>query len=290
MTKRARVFALAVTAWVIATATLTPGTQSLHPAASIAGRVRRFLMDAGLPYRLGPLGFEFLANIAMFIPLGVFLGVLWWGRWRGLLFAVPPLVSLGIETFQFLFLPHRGPQFEDIIANSLGGWIGLAASALTLWLVDRSSEAKRTGEDQKATLSRTSNATTTLRTAVFPPALDVFAWGITIVLTSLIMFNFRPACIPWRGEFYLWLVVAAIQVAVGWLLQFYPAGQLTAREQTLSLVVGTLGVGTIGWVLALFGGPVYGVPRSLMFAATPLALMVMLSARYVKETALAPQE
>ena len=99
MTKRARIFALAVTALVIATATLTPGTAGLHPAASISSRIRHFLMDAGLPYRLGPLGFEFLANIVMFIPLGVFLGLLWWRRWRGLLFTVPPLVSLGIETF-----------------------------------------------------------------------------------------------------------------------------------------------------------------------------------------------
>ena len=52
-----------VTALVIATATLTPGTAGLHPSASISSRVRHFLMDAGLPYRLGPLGFEFLANI-----------------------------------------------------------------------------------------------------------------------------------------------------------------------------------------------------------------------------------
>ena len=279
MTKRARVFALVVTALVIATATLTPGTEGLHPAANISGRVRHLLMDMGLPYRWGPFGFEFLSNIVMFIPLGVFLGLLWWQRRRGLLFAVPPLVSLGIETFQFLFLPNRGPQFEDIIANTLGGWIGLGGFALAFWISTRT----------RPTVSTTNALSKGFRTMLLPPTLDAVAWGAAIVLTGLLRFGFQAVRISWRGEFYLWLAVVGLQVMVAWLLQVYPPGKLRVGEATSSLMIGTLGVGTIGWILTLFWGPAHGVPRSLLVVATPLALLIMLSVRYVREVDSAPQ-
>lgn len=314
MTKRARVFALVVTAMVIATATLTPGTQGLHPAASVSGRIRRFLMDAGLPCKLGPLGFEFLANIVMFIPLGLFLGVLWWRRWRGLLFAVPPLVSLSIETFQFLFLPHRGPQFEDIIANSLGGWIGLgiflvarAAWARCLSVSPtakadqrgggESSREKSSGErGTSQRLSATGQATgsssrsgcsfnTPSTWAAASIGLDTAAWGAAIVLTGLLIFNFQGGRMPWRGEGALWVVVVALQVLVGWLLQVYPPGRLPDWEETTALIIITLGAGTVTWLATLIFGANFGIPRSLMFGATPIALAGVLAARWVVSAA-----
>lgn len=277
MTKRVRVFALTVTALVIATATLTPGTEGLHPAASISCRIRYLIIDMGLPYKSAPLGLEFLANIVMFAPLGLFIGLLWWPRWRGLLFTIPPLVSLGIETFQFLFLPNRGPQFEDIVANTLGGWLGLGGFAL----------AFRISTKTRTTVSTTGALSKGFGTTVLAPTLDAVAWGVAIALTGLLRSGFQEGRVSWRGEFCLWLVVVGLQVVIGWLLEVYPPGRLRLGEETSSLIIGTLGVGTVGWILTLFWGPALGAPMSLMVVATPLALMVMLSARYVREAALA---
>ncbi len=129
MTKRTRAFALGLTLLVVATATLIPCTQGLRPVADVSRRFRRLLRGAGLPTRIGPLGFHFLSNAAMFFPVGFFLGLLLWNRWKAWLFAVLPLASLGIEIFQHLFLPSRAPQFQDVVANTLGGWLGLSFSS-----------------------------------------------------------------------------------------------------------------------------------------------------------------
>lgn len=75
-----------------------------------------------------------IANIALFVPLGVLIGA-WLGRRRGrraqwraiLLFAA---ISAGFETLQ-LFVPARQPSIDDVIANTLGGALGLL---LVLWL------------------------------------------------------------------------------------------------------------------------------------------------------------
>ncbi|MFP7761494.1 VanZ family protein [Marisediminicola sp. LYQ85] len=72
---------------------------------------------------------EFLANVAMFIPLGA-LGVLsfpqvsWW-------FA--PIVALGvsmsIELVQFMLLAERFASYADVGANVSGAIIGSAVAA-----------------------------------------------------------------------------------------------------------------------------------------------------------------
>ncbi|CAN5169156.1 hypothetical protein BH11ACT2_BH11ACT2_04970 [soil metagenome] len=72
---------------------------------------------------------EFLANIAMFVPVGVFL-VLLMGRklWA-------PAVVVGIAltfTIEFiqLFLPTRVPDVRDLIANSTGAAVGVIVAMI----------------------------------------------------------------------------------------------------------------------------------------------------------------
>jgi glycopeptide antibiotics resistance protein len=67
---------------------------------------------------------EFLANIAMFIPIGIFF-VLLMGRkwWIPAIFAGVGLTLL-IE-FAQLFLPTRVPDVRDLIANSFGSFVGV---------------------------------------------------------------------------------------------------------------------------------------------------------------------
>ncbi len=72
---------------------------------------------------------EFLANIALFVPIGAFvlllLGLRWW--W------VVVLGCLGLTSFIEAVqtrIPGRYPDERDLFANSVGGLIGVALAAL----------------------------------------------------------------------------------------------------------------------------------------------------------------
>jgi glycopeptide antibiotics resistance protein len=76
---------------------------------------------------------EFLANIAMFVPVGVFL-VLLFGRrqwWIAILFGI--LLSCAIEIAQLLWLPTRFPDVRDVISNGSGTIIGVMIAELITW-------------------------------------------------------------------------------------------------------------------------------------------------------------
>ncbi len=75
---------------------------------------------------------EFLANIALFVPVGMFLLLLFGagGWWVAII--VSFVMTAGIETAQ-LGIPGRVSDDRDLIANGLGGVVGvLLALLLTL--------------------------------------------------------------------------------------------------------------------------------------------------------------
>lgn len=74
--------------------------------------------------------FEFLANIALFVPLGILLVVGWprWSPWLVILLGYA--ASATIELVQSL-LPSRFPTLSDVVANTLGTIGGV----LLVWLV-----------------------------------------------------------------------------------------------------------------------------------------------------------
>ncbi len=82
-------------------------------------------------------------NVLLFVPLGVAIG-LSRGRWP-LLALVPLLLTLAIEATQLL-LPARQSALGDLVANSAGGWLGLAATRLRgAWLRPAPRRAFRLG-------------------------------------------------------------------------------------------------------------------------------------------------
>lgn len=68
---------------------------------------------------------EFVANVALFVPFGVFAGLATGGRrwWLALLAGVA--ASTAIELVQWLSLPQRVPSALDVFANSLGALLGV---------------------------------------------------------------------------------------------------------------------------------------------------------------------
>lgn len=78
----------------------------------------------------GELGsLDFAANIVMFVPLGLSLA-LWTGRrWRTV--ALCMAVTMFIEAMQVRVVAGRDSSLGDLIANSLGGWLG--AELALMW-------------------------------------------------------------------------------------------------------------------------------------------------------------
>jgi len=118
---------LVFVAWL----TLTP--QSQHTSqAEYAVRILDALHRRGYAETIDYSRFEFLANIALFVPIGVFLLLLFGagGWWLALIASFA--MTVGIESFQH-YIPGRVPDRRDLEANGTGAAIGIAiALVLTL--------------------------------------------------------------------------------------------------------------------------------------------------------------
>ncbi len=81
---------------------------------------------------------EFAANVAMFVPLGIF-AVLWFGV-RGW-WTAPVLglfTSLAIELAQAAFLDTRVADLRDLVSNTLGAVVGMLLMLLLAFLLSSS--------------------------------------------------------------------------------------------------------------------------------------------------------
>ncbi|WFR68573.1 VanZ family protein [Curtobacterium flaccumfaciens] len=110
-------------AWVIWRMTLTPqvftSAQNSLVLHAIAW-VQQLPHGAWFTYERT----EFLANIAMFVPVGM-LAALWLPRrWWILGAVVGVALSAGIEIAQAVYLPYRVADPRDVLSNGLGGLLG----------------------------------------------------------------------------------------------------------------------------------------------------------------------
>jgi glycopeptide antibiotics resistance protein len=115
---------LGFVAWL----TLTPG--SIAPTSSgLAQRVLARLQRSSELSWLTDARAEYLANIALFVPAGLFLlllvGTRFW--WTALMAAI--VMTSVIEAAQ-RSIPGRVPDERDIVANSIGAVIGVAVGVV----------------------------------------------------------------------------------------------------------------------------------------------------------------
>ena len=119
---------LAVFSAIILAITLWP-----HPVdqgrEGTVERVLGVLHAVGVPAWFGYGELEFSANIIMFVPLGFFVMLALPRRLRWLAFIVPPLASGAVEVTQLIFLEHRFATLLDVLANSIGGWLGAGVAS-----------------------------------------------------------------------------------------------------------------------------------------------------------------
>ena len=101
-----------------------------RPASGAIAQVFLWLHRHGIPGWIGYTLFEWLANVAFFVPFGVIAVLVT----RRVLWAVVlgGAVSTAIELTQSLVLPERTGSVADVLANTSGA---LAGAAITvLWI------------------------------------------------------------------------------------------------------------------------------------------------------------
>lgn len=117
---------------VVGLVTLTPGSSSpdySDLARRVLARLQRYPDLDPLTSRLSIERVEFLANIGLFVPLGVFLLLLVGTRlWFVALMAGVVLTSM-IEAVQ-KEIPGRVSDPRDVAANSIGMLVGIALALL----------------------------------------------------------------------------------------------------------------------------------------------------------------
>ncbi|WP_456786649.1 VanZ family protein [Cellulomonas sp. P5_C5] len=126
--RRVTVAALVVYLALVARITLWP-----EPAPDETFDLVRAALDLlrslGLPLTYS--GLEFAANIAMFVPFGVLVGLLTPPRRVWLVIGAGAATSVAIELAQLAFLPERVSDPRDVVANTLGTAIGVGLLTLT---------------------------------------------------------------------------------------------------------------------------------------------------------------
>lgn len=129
--------------------TLTPA--STAPTSSdlvmrVLDRLQRYDDLAWLTYDRA----EFLANVAMFVPVGLFLLLLVGTRFWWVAAALAFALTSAIETAQ-RSIPGRVPDERDLLANGSGALIGIAIGVvLTLPATLRRARARRSRQLTRA--------------------------------------------------------------------------------------------------------------------------------------------
>lgn len=114
----------------------------------------RVLHRVGFPDAFGYAHLEFMANVVMFVPLGVLLALALDPSRRWIAAIALPLFSVGVELFQFFFLPARYATISDVIANSIGAWIGVGAVVMLSQFYSRRRRNPEPSRDQMSVDSR----------------------------------------------------------------------------------------------------------------------------------------
>ncbi|MDQ0424596.1 MULTISPECIES: VanZ family protein [Cellulomonas] len=121
-----RVVVVALVAYLAAVAavTLSPAPADDGTLGAVRAAVA-WLAAHGLPVTY--LGVEAAANVVMFVPFGVLVGLLVARPWAVVLLGAA--TSALVETVQ-LALPTRVSTVQDVVMNTLGAAVGVAALAL----------------------------------------------------------------------------------------------------------------------------------------------------------------
>jgi glycopeptide antibiotics resistance protein len=118
---------LAAVAWI----TLGPQPVALVRAGGVWQLLAIFQRHSATAWITYPT-VEFTANVLMFVPIGLFLLLLFGRRLWWFAVIMGTLLSAVIE-FTQLFLPGRVTDVRDLMSNSLGALIGVLVALVVTW-------------------------------------------------------------------------------------------------------------------------------------------------------------
>lgn len=113
-------------AYLFVPVVLTLGPTPLEELRSFSRLLRSLAADltggrAAVTFREA----EALANVAMFVPLGLLLPLALPGAYLSVMLAGAAAASLAIELTQYVVLPDRVPALLDVVMNTAGAAAGL---------------------------------------------------------------------------------------------------------------------------------------------------------------------
>lgn len=124
-----RVLTALAAAYVVALAVLVTGPWGWALNRLTVALYVRFRLEWPIaPAWAGPDDFGVLLNVVLFVPLGA-LAVALTGRAWWWVTAVAALASIAIELVQWAWLAREG-GWQDVVANTLGGFVGAVAVSL----------------------------------------------------------------------------------------------------------------------------------------------------------------
>jgi len=140
-------------------------------------------------------------------------------------------------------------------------------------------------------MDRSSTTPATLGKGSFPSTsrvnsqilIDLFTWLVAIPFAGLLRYDFVSSNVRWTPLIALALTLAFGQVALGFGLKLY-RGRFTygSFEEVRAVTIVATFLATFAALGNLALGPVVGIPRSIVFIAFPIAMIGMLSTRYLK--------
>ena len=114
-------------------------------------------------------------------------------------------------------------------------------------------------------------------------AFDALAWVLALVLAALLRYDFALAKLDWWSLSVVALAAIIVQFGAGWLFFLYrgrhPFGSFA--EVKALLVAVAVAAAVVGVPVALLGTH-FGIARSLVVIALPIAFVIMGSGRYIK--------
>ncbi|MBT2485013.1 MULTISPECIES: VanZ family protein [unclassified Microbacterium] len=111
----------------------------------LVGILAKWIAARGIAdYYSSAVVLEFLANVALFVPIGLLLALGWTRLRLWQVVVVGAAMTVVIEAVQG-FMPSRSPTISDLIANTLGTFLGAAIVAVVILLLEvpRPEESRR---------------------------------------------------------------------------------------------------------------------------------------------------
>jgi len=101
-----------------------------RPVQGLLERAIAELHERGVPAFVDYTFIESMANVLLFIPVGILFGLLLPLRWWPVALLLGPALSGVIEVAQRYLLDERYSTIDDVIANSIGATIGVLLAVM----------------------------------------------------------------------------------------------------------------------------------------------------------------